>query len=63
MLYLKKKNLKYIKFKQERIQNAFCVYTTSYITSTMDKLQFGVADAVVFKKSFSATKTARLRDR
>ena len=44
------KNLKYIKSKQERIQNTFCVYTTSDITSTMHKLQFGVAHAVVFQK-------------
>ena len=46
----KEKNLKNIKSKQERIQNAFCVYTTSDITSTMDKLQFGVAHAIVFQK-------------
>ena len=46
----KEKNLKNIKSKQERIQNAFCVYATSDITSIMDKLQFGVAHAIVFQK-------------
>ena len=59
-----KKKMKYIKSKQERMQrNAFCVYTTSYITSSMDKLQFGVAKPLCSKKSFSATKTACFRDR
>ena len=47
---MKGKKMKYIKSKQERIQNAFCVYTTSYISSSMDKLQFRVAHAVVFQK-------------
>ena len=46
----KDKNLKNINSKKERIRYAFCVYTTSDITSTMNKLQFGVAHAIVFQK-------------
>ena len=35
------KNLKYIKSKEEKIQNALCVYRTSDITSSINKLQLG----------------------
>ena len=57
------KNLKYIKSKQERIQNAFYVYTASDITSSMDKLQFGVAPAVVFQKVIFGYENCVFRDR
>ena len=40
-VHYEEKNLKYIKWKEERMQNAFCVYTASDITSSINKLQLG----------------------
>ena len=47
LMFNMKRKLEYCKYKQERIQNAFCVETTvgSHITSSINKLQFRVAHA------------------